>query len=61
MNTEAREGESNISIPLKEILSVDPFTALRFTATGAPIAARRIRILLMNQHVFMADNIWNEM
>jgi hypothetical protein len=26
-------------------------TALRFTAAGAPLAARRIRILPMNQHV----------
>jgi hypothetical protein len=25
-------------------------TALRFTAAGAPLAARRIRILPMNQH-----------
>jgi hypothetical protein len=25
-------------------------TALRFMATGAPLAARRIRILPMNQH-----------
>jgi hypothetical protein len=25
-------------------------TALRFTATGAPLAARGIRILPMNQH-----------
>jgi hypothetical protein len=29
---------------------VDRFTALRFTATDAPLAARRIRILPMNQH-----------
>jgi hypothetical protein len=26
------------------------FMALRFTATGAPLAVRRIRILQMNQH-----------
>jgi hypothetical protein len=29
---------------------VDRFTALRYTGTGAPPAARRIRILPMNQH-----------
>jgi hypothetical protein len=33
------------------------FTALRFTAADAPLAARRIRILPMAQH---ADNICNE-
>jgi hypothetical protein len=30
---------------------VDRFMALRFTATGASLAARRLRILLTNQHV----------
>jgi hypothetical protein len=30
--------------------SVDGFAALRFTSTGALLAARRIRILPMNQH-----------
>jgi hypothetical protein len=35
----------------KEFLNfVDRFTDLRFTATGAPLAARGIRILPMNQH-----------
>jgi hypothetical protein len=29
---------------------VDRFTVLRFTATGALLAARRIRILPMKQH-----------
>jgi hypothetical protein len=29
---------------------VDQFTALRFTATGAPPAARQIRIFPMNQY-----------
>jgi hypothetical protein len=33
------------------------FTALRFTATGAPPAAKRTRILPLTPH---ADNIWNE-
>jgi hypothetical protein len=33
------------------------FTALRFTATGAPPAAKRTRILPLTQH---ADNFWNE-
>jgi hypothetical protein len=33
------------------------FTALRFTDTGALLAADRMRILPMTQH---ADNIWNE-
>jgi hypothetical protein len=28
------------------------FTALRFTATDAPLAARHIQILLMNQYAF---------
>jgi hypothetical protein len=32
--------------------SVDRFMALRFTTTGAPLAARRIRILPMNQHAY---------
>jgi hypothetical protein len=36
---------------------LDAFTAPHFTATGAPPAAERTRILLMNHH---ADNIWNE-
>jgi hypothetical protein len=36
---------------------IDAFTALRFTTTGAPPAAKRTRILPMIQH---ADNIWNE-
>jgi hypothetical protein len=31
---------------------VDQFTAWRFTATGAPLAPRHIRILLMNQHAW---------
>jgi hypothetical protein len=30
--------------------AIDEFTALRFTVTGAPPAARRIRILPMTQH-----------
>jgi hypothetical protein len=34
-----------------EVLTfVDRFTALRFTATGAPPAARRIQILQMNPY-----------
>jgi hypothetical protein len=34
-----------------EVLTfVDQFTALRFTATGAPLAERWIRILPMNQY-----------
>jgi hypothetical protein len=33
------------------------FTALRFIATGAPLATKRTRILPITQH---ADNIWNE-
>jgi hypothetical protein len=33
------------------------FTALRFTVTGAPPAAKRTRILPMTQHT---NNIWNE-
>jgi hypothetical protein len=36
---------------------LDAFTALRFTGTGALLAAERMRILPMTQH---ADNIWNE-
>jgi hypothetical protein len=36
---------------------LDAFTALRFTGTGSPLAAGRMRILPMTQH---ADNIWNE-
>jgi hypothetical protein len=31
---------------------VDRFTVLRFTATEAPLAAKNIRILLMNQHAY---------
>jgi hypothetical protein len=35
--------------------------ALRFTAAGALLAARCIRILYMNQHARLtADNFWNE-
>jgi hypothetical protein len=33
------------------------FTALRFTATGASPAPKRMRILSMTQH---DNNIWNE-
>jgi hypothetical protein len=33
---------------------INAFTALCFTATGAPLAAKRTRILPMTQH---ADNI----
>jgi hypothetical protein len=36
---------------------IDVFTALRITATGAPPAAKRTRILPMSQH---DDNILNE-
>jgi hypothetical protein len=36
---------------------LDAFTALPFTATCAPQAAKRTRILPMTQQ---ADNIWNE-
>jgi hypothetical protein len=36
---------------------IDAFTALLFTAAGAPPAAKGTRILPMTQH---ADNIWNE-
>jgi hypothetical protein len=38
-------------------IELDAFTAVRFTAIGAPPAAKRTRILPMIQH---ADNIWNE-
>jgi hypothetical protein len=31
--------------------------ALHFTTAGAPLLAKRTRILLLTQH---ADNIWNE-
>jgi hypothetical protein len=42
----------------REVLTfVDRFTALCFTATGAPPAAKRIRILPMNQ---LADNVRNQ-
>jgi hypothetical protein len=54
---------SYINMPYQEIdkyrmfySKFDAFTALRFTRTGAPLAAERMRILLMTQH---ADNIWN--
>jgi hypothetical protein len=44
-----------ICILYREVLTfVDQFIALRFTATGAPPAARCIRILLM------ANNVWNQ-
>jgi hypothetical protein len=36
---------------------LDAFTALLFTATGAPPPAKRTRILPLTQH---SDNIWNE-
>jgi hypothetical protein len=39
---------------------VNRFTAVRFTATGAPSAAGRIRILLMNQYVCWPINVRNE-
>jgi hypothetical protein len=39
---------------------VDQLTALRFTGTDASLAARRIRILPLNQHALMADNVWNK-
>jgi hypothetical protein len=43
--------ESEISRKYREVLTfVDRFTALRFTATGAPTAAWRMRILPMNQY-----------
>jgi hypothetical protein len=35
----------------------DTFTALRFTATGAPPATKHMLILLMTRQ---ADNIWDE-
>jgi hypothetical protein len=38
-------------------IKLDAFTAVRFTATGAPPAVKRTRILPMTEH---ADNIWNE-
>jgi hypothetical protein len=42
----------------REVFSqLDAFTALRFTGTGALLAAERMRILPMTQH---ADKIWNE-
>jgi hypothetical protein len=34
----------------EDFKSIDEFTALRFTATGALLAARRMRILPMIQH-----------
>jgi hypothetical protein len=36
---------------------INAFTALLFTASGAPPVVKRTRILPMTQH---ADNIWNE-
>jgi hypothetical protein len=36
---------------------LDMLMALHFTATGTPLATKRVRILLITQH---ADNIWNE-
>jgi hypothetical protein len=36
---------------------LEAFTALRFTATGALPAAKRMRLLPTTQH---ADDIWNE-
>jgi hypothetical protein len=35
----------------KDFKLLDEFTALRFTATGAPSAARSMRILPMNQPI----------
>jgi hypothetical protein len=40
----------NIRIYREILTFVDQFTSLRFTATGAPPAAGRIRILPMNQY-----------
>jgi hypothetical protein len=37
----------------------DRFTALRFTATGAPLAARRIRIFHDELVCLMSVNFWN--
>jgi hypothetical protein len=39
----------NKAIYREDFKSLDEFTALRFTATGAPLAVRCIRILPMNQ------------
>jgi hypothetical protein len=39
-----------IYIYREDFYSLDEFMALHFTATGAPPAARRMRILPMNQH-----------
>jgi hypothetical protein len=49
-----------MSAKYREVLTiVDQVTFLHFTATGAPPALRRIRILLINLCV-LADNLWNE-
>jgi hypothetical protein len=40
------------SIYRKVLIFVGRFTALRFTAAGASLAARRIRIFPMNQHAW---------
>jgi hypothetical protein len=43
----------------REVLTfVDRFTALPFTTIGAPLAARRIRILTMNQHAERPITFW---
>jgi hypothetical protein len=47
-------GKPNVSYNTGCFNTLDAFTALRFTATGAPPVAKHMRIVLMNQH---ADNI----
>jgi hypothetical protein len=41
---------TDILIYMEVLTFVNRFTALRFTETGPPPAARRVRILLMNQY-----------